>query len=224
MLDNLGELAASGARVADDIHAALSNSPAASAAERRKRLHRARTQLFAEVWYHAASTQAFLCEYLASHGFVVATSPLVGTHSPLVKIDVTDLETQVRDLEFVVAQARELPFVSQEQLGLLGFDMGGMSCLILAMRNPDVDAFASMEAAILFPDLDIPTASPHHDATLLPMTLDEPLHQLRRVRRGTPDGCDLHGALPPSRPADRVSKIHIEPARATGTWPCSQAR
>jgi pimeloyl-ACP methyl ester carboxylesterase len=129
------------------------------------------------LYYESPVTQAVLCEFLASHGFVVATSPLVGTHSPLVKIDVTDLETHVRDLEFVIAQARELPFVSQEKLGLLGFDMGGMSCLILAMRNPDVDAFASMETAILFPDLDIPTASPHHDATLLQAPW---LHVLRR--------------------------------------------
>jgi pimeloyl-ACP methyl ester carboxylesterase len=129
------------------------------------------------LYFESPITHAVLCEFLASHGFVVATSPLAGTHSPLVKIDVTDLETQVRDLEFVIAQARELPFVSQEKLGLLGFDMGGMSCLILAMRNPDVDAFTSMESAILFPDLDIPSASPHHDAKLLRTPW---LHVLRR--------------------------------------------
>jgi pimeloyl-ACP methyl ester carboxylesterase len=129
------------------------------------------------LYYESPITQAVLCEFLASHGFVVATTPLTGTHSPLVKIDVTDLETQVRDLEFVVTEARGLPFVSLEKLGLLGFDLGGMSCLILAMRNPDVDAFVSMESAVLFPDLDIPTASPHHDPTLLRAPW---LHVLRR--------------------------------------------
>ena len=48
---------------------------------------------------------AMLCELLASHGFVVATCPLVGTHSPLVSLDLVDLETQVRDLELVIGTA-----------------------------------------------------------------------------------------------------------------------
>jgi pimeloyl-ACP methyl ester carboxylesterase len=129
------------------------------------------------LYYESPITHAILCEFLASHGFVVATAPLVGTHSPLVSLDVMDLETQVRDLELVIARARELPFVSREKLGLVGFDMGGMACLILAMRNPDVDAFASMETAILFPDLSIPTSSPHHDPALLRSPW---LHAVRR--------------------------------------------
>jgi pimeloyl-ACP methyl ester carboxylesterase len=124
------------------------------------------------LYYESPITHAALCEYLASHGFVVATAPLVGSHSPLVRLDVLDLETQVRDLEFVVARVRELPFVDGRKLGLLGFDMGGMACLILAMRNPDVDAFGSIDAGILFSlreaiPSDIPAASPHHDASRL---------------------------------------------------------
>jgi hypothetical protein len=124
------------------------------------------------LYYESPIAHAALCEYLASHGFVVATAPLVGTHSPLVRLDVLDLETQVRDLEFVVARVREMPFVDGRKLGLLGFDMGGMACLILAMRNPDVDAFGSIDAGILFSlresiPSDIPAASPHHDASLL---------------------------------------------------------
>jgi pimeloyl-ACP methyl ester carboxylesterase len=139
------------------------------------------------LYYESPITHAILCEYLASQGFVVATVPLAGTNSPAPNLDVIDLETQVRDLESVIGRLRELPFVSEEKLGLLGFDMGGMACLILAMRNPDVDAFASMETAILFADLDIPTASPHHDAGRLRAPW---LHAVRRElaapREGTP--------------------------------------
>jgi len=102
------------------------------------------------LYYESPVAHFALCESLASHGFVVATTPLVGTHSPLVQLDVIDLETQVRDLEFAVARARELPFVSQERLGVLGFDMGGMAALILAMRNPDVDALVTFDAAVLY--------------------------------------------------------------------------
>jgi pimeloyl-ACP methyl ester carboxylesterase len=98
----------------------------------------------------------------------VATVPLVGTHSPLVNLDAIDLETQVRDLEFAIARVRKLPFVDPGELGVLGYDMGGMAGVVLTMRNPDVDAFASIDAGILFGHpAGIPEASPHHDPSLL---------------------------------------------------------
>jgi hypothetical protein len=120
------------------------------------------------LYYESPVTHAILAEVLASHGFVVATCPLVGTHSPLVSIDVLDLETQARDMEFVIGRARRLPFVDSGRLGLLGFDMGAHAGVIVAMRNPDVDAFVSLDASILFSDvLEIPVASPHFDPSLL---------------------------------------------------------
>jgi hypothetical protein len=124
------------------------------------------------LYYESPVTHAVLGEFLASHGFVVATCPLVGSWSPLVRLDLIDLETQVRDMEFVIARARQESFVSQESLGLFGFDMGGMSAVLLAMRNPDVDAFASVDAGILFGHASaipsgIPFSSPHFDPALL---------------------------------------------------------
>ena len=59
----------------------------------------------------------------------------------MVRVNEQDLETQVRDLQFAVARARQLPFVSQDKLAVMGLDMGGMAALLLAMRNPDVGAF-----------------------------------------------------------------------------------
>ncbi len=116
------------------------------------------------LYYESPIAHAAVCEYLASHGYVVATCPLIGDDSRLVDLDVIDLETQVRDLEFVIAHARQLPFVSPERLGLLGFDMGGMSCVVLAMRNPDIDAFVSLDAGILYPHPSaLPGSSPHYD-------------------------------------------------------------
>lgn len=142
------------------------------------------------LYYESPITHAALCEHLASHGFVVATAPLVGTHSPLVTLDLLDLETQVRDLEFVIARVRGMPFVDGQKLGVLGFDMGGMAGLILTMRNPDVDAFGSIDAGILFSlrasiPSDIPAASPHHDASLLRVPW---LHATQRRFGTRPEG------------------------------------
>lgn len=116
------------------------------------------------LYYESPITHCILCEYLASHGYVVATCPLNGTYSRLVKLDVIDLETQVRDMEFVISLARGCEFVDPNKLGLIGFDLGGMSALILAMRNTDVDAFASLDAGILFAHPSgLPQTSPHYN-------------------------------------------------------------
>jgi len=142
----------------------------------------------AGIYYESPLAFFSLAEYLASHGFVVATTPLVGTASPLVKVEADDLETQVRDLEFVLQRVRRFPFVSPERLGVLGFDMGGMVGLILAMRNRDVDAFASMDAGILYPHSSgLPASSPSYD----PLALRVPwLHITETQRAAPPPGSD----------------------------------
>jgi len=102
------------------------------------------------LYYESPFTHLVLCEFLASHGYIVATSPLFGTHYRLVNLNVIDLETQIRDMEFVISQVCNLPCVHPAQLGIIGFDMGGMAGIILAMRNPSVDAFISLDSGILF--------------------------------------------------------------------------
>ena len=136
------------------------------------------------LYYESPVVFAALGEYLAGRGFVVATCPLVGTNSPFVRIDVQDLETQVRDLEFVIAQSRRFSFVSQDKLGVFGFDMGGMAGLILAMRNADVDAFVSVSSGILYEHPSgIPAASPDYD----PLALRAPwLHSVPATRAKQP--------------------------------------
>jgi dienelactone hydrolase len=138
------------------------------------------------LYYESPISFAALGEYLAGRGFVVATVPLIGDHSPVVRVHIHDLEAQVRDLEFVIAQARRSSFVSPEKLGVLGFDQGGMVGLILAMRNRDVDAFASLDSGILHPHPSgLPRSSPHYD----PFALRVPwLHAM--------------GNLNPNQPAD----------------------
>ena len=120
------------------------------------------------LYYESPIALAALCEFLAGRGFVVATTPLVGTNSALVRVDAEDLESVARDLEYVVGRVRQLTFVSPDRLGVLGFDQGGMAGLILAMRNPDVDAFASLDAGILYPHPSgLPVSSASYDTSAL---------------------------------------------------------
>jgi dienelactone hydrolase len=120
------------------------------------------------LYYESPIAFASLGEFLAGRGFVVVTTPLVGTNSPVARVDAQDLETQVRDLEFAIARARQLPFVSSDRLGVLGFDMGGMAGVLLTMRNRDVDAFASLDSGIFYPHPSgLPQASPSYDPAAL---------------------------------------------------------
>jgi tetratricopeptide (TPR) repeat protein len=102
------------------------------------------------LYYESPLTHLILCEYLASHGYVVTTCPLMGTRYRLVNLNVEDLETQVRDMETALGVARKQEFVHPDRLGVIGYDLGGMAGLILSMRNPDVDAFLSLDAGILY--------------------------------------------------------------------------
>ncbi len=101
------------------------------------------------LYYESPLAHFILCEFLASHGYVVATSPLLGTRYRLVNINVEDLETEVRDMEFVKATAIAMPFVDPARRGVIGYDLGGMAGLIMTMRDPGVGAFLSMDSGIL---------------------------------------------------------------------------
>ncbi|MFH1197116.1 MAG: hypothetical protein V1720_15575 [bacterium] len=103
------------------------------------------------LYYESPFSNFIICEYLASHGFVVVTSPLVGTQYRLVNINPVDLETQIRDMEFALSAASELPFVNREKIGIYGYDLGGISALIFCMRHPEVKALFSLDCSILYP-------------------------------------------------------------------------
>jgi dienelactone hydrolase len=140
------------------------------------------------IYYESPLAFFALAEYLAGHGFVVATTPLVGTTSPFVKVEADDLETQVRDLELVLQRVRRLGFVSPERLGVLGFDMGGMAGVILAMRNRDVDAFVSLDSGILYRHSSgLPASSPSYDVLALRVPW---LHVTETQRAAPPPGSD----------------------------------
>ena len=101
------------------------------------------------LFYESAFSNFVICEFLASHGYVVAACPLLGTRYRLVNRNVEDLETEVRDMEFAMAAAGALPFADRGKLGVIGYDLGGMAGLILCMRHPEVGAFLSLDSGIL---------------------------------------------------------------------------
>lgn len=115
------------------------------------------------LYYESPLSLMYLCEHLASRGYVVATCPLLGTQYRLANLNVEDLETQIRDMEFVIAALRSRPGGKARRLGVIGYDLGGHAGLVLAMRHPEVEAFLSLDCAILAPHFSgLPAAHPNY--------------------------------------------------------------
>ncbi len=85
-----------------------------------------------------------MCEYLASHGYIVAATHSIGAAFLYAEVDQIDLEALVRDAEFILASLRDWPHLDRDKLAVIGFGIGGTGALILQMRNRDVDAVVGL--------------------------------------------------------------------------------
>jgi tetratricopeptide (TPR) repeat protein len=102
------------------------------------------------VYHHDARSgfgqNAVMCEYLASHGYVVVATHALGTSDIAVSESDEDILSAVRDREVAVALMREVPAVDFDKIGLLGVGNGGTAALIHQMSNFSVDAVATLQA------------------------------------------------------------------------------
>jgi dienelactone hydrolase len=91
------------------------------------------------------SDNLVMCEYLASCGFVVVSTHSVGFTELNPDEDQRSLETIVRDMECALEAAGELEFADAGKVGAFGFALGGLAAQVLAMRNYDIEAVASLQ-------------------------------------------------------------------------------
>lgn len=110
-----------------------------------------RFPLLVQSGFGGASTQSVMHEYLASHGYVVASTPFLNT-SPAWhdrgEWTAAALDEEVRDIGFVFSLAQDLPFVNPEKVAVIG--MGGHAGLFYQMRTGALDAIALLDAS--FPE------------------------------------------------------------------------
>lgn len=91
-------------------------------------------------------------EYLASHGYVVATMPRLGTTAGINNVEALDQDTKSRDIDFIIDELSRFAPADIHRLGITGFSAGGRWALIEAMRNPDLRAIVSLDSVMLFND------------------------------------------------------------------------
>jgi len=102
------------------------------------------------LYYESPLAQAVLSEYLATHGFAVATSALMGTSRPEMELSVEDFATQAADLALLLKQIPGRVPVDSTRIAAAGFDLGGMAALLVQMNAPAVHALVSLDAGIIF--------------------------------------------------------------------------
>jgi dienelactone hydrolase len=90
-----------------------------------------------------------LCEYLASYGYLVIASPSWGPDGPMPD-DFEGIETQARDMEFLLGYARSLAQADTNRVAVMGYSWGGISNVLVAMRNTSVRAVVALDGSIRY--------------------------------------------------------------------------
>lgn len=113
---------------------------------------------------------ADLCEYLASHGYVVVASPDMGATSRSMSIDLNGINAQAQDISFLIGYAQALPNTDMSEIAVAGFSWGGISNLFAAARDNRIDALVALDGSMrYFPGLVKAAADVHPEQMTIPM-------------------------------------------------------
>ncbi len=113
---------------------------------------------------------ADLCEYLASHGYVVVASPNMGANSRAMTSDVEGIQAQSQDISFLIGYARTLPDTDMSEIAVAGFSWGGISNLFAAARDNRIDALVALDGSMrYFPWLVKQSGFVHPEDMTLPL-------------------------------------------------------
>jgi dienelactone hydrolase len=103
---------------------------------------------------YAASHSAYaaenvdLCEYLASHGYIVIASRSMGPHSKAMTTDLEGLEAQAGDIAYLIGQARAMPQADTARIAVVGFSWGGLANVLAAAKDDRIRALVSLDGSV----------------------------------------------------------------------------
>lgn len=105
--------------------------------------------------FQASSIENFaICEQLASHGYIVISSPSRGAYSKRFQKTERAIETQARDIEFLIKEVSRFPSSDMNTIGTMGFSFGGLSNVLAQMRTSVFKANLSLDGTIRYsPDI-----------------------------------------------------------------------
>lgn len=104
--------------------------------------------IYAPSFAASALENADLCEYLASHGYIVLASASRGPRQRLMSDDVDGLEAQAADIAFLSAYAATLRGADPHQLAVVGYSWGGLANVFAAARSARIKALVSLDGSV----------------------------------------------------------------------------
>lgn len=93
---------------------------------------------------------ADLCEYLASHGYVVLASPSIGKSTRDADDNLGDIDAEARDISFLVGFAGTLPDTDISRVAVAGWSWGGISNLFAAARDNRIKALIAFDGSMRY--------------------------------------------------------------------------
>jgi tetratricopeptide (TPR) repeat protein len=95
-----------------------------------------------------AVENADLCEYLASHGYIVLSSPSLGAHTRSMTVDMEGVETQAADISYLIGYASTLPQADTNNTSVVGFSWGGLANVLAAAKDERIRALVSWDGSV----------------------------------------------------------------------------
>jgi dienelactone hydrolase len=117
-----------------------------------------------------ASENADLCEYLASHGYIVIASASRGARTRGMTDDVEGVEAQAADIAWLASYASTVPGADLTRLAVAGFSWGGLANVFAASRSTRIKALVSLDGSVrYYPQLIAASGSVTPANTAVPM-------------------------------------------------------
>jgi tetratricopeptide (TPR) repeat protein len=95
-----------------------------------------------------AIENADLCEYLASHGYIVLSSPSIGAHTRSMTLDLEGVEAQAADISYLIGYASTLPQADTSRTAVVGFSWGGLANVVAAAKDERIRALVSWDGSV----------------------------------------------------------------------------
>ncbi|MEQ8715879.1 MAG: hypothetical protein RIC80_22895 [Cyclobacteriaceae bacterium] len=92
--------------------------------------------------------QSITAEFLSSHGYVVVAFAPKGRYSSGLEVSGIGLEVAVDDLEFVLTQVAQLPYVDLNSIALMANAISSSVCAAAVARNDKYKALISLEGGL----------------------------------------------------------------------------
>ncbi|WBS04643.1 dienelactone hydrolase family protein [Pseudoduganella sp. SL102] len=106
--------------------------------------------IYAPSFSARATENADLCEYLASHGYIVLSSVSQGARQRSMTADIEGVETQAADIGWLIAQAGTLPHADAGRLAVAGFSWGGLANVVAAAKDDRIKALVSLDGSVRY--------------------------------------------------------------------------